>query len=452
MKILLPSPEWQQIRDLSYQIVRLTQRQDFFWGLPTTESEIHHTFAPAGSTENVERKKEKFGHPSITVSYRALTALVPALEQGASKITSATLKAILSHRAPEGGYGSPYSRRDDVEINAVPRHTAMGLLSALVFAPKFGFPIARDKVVQSVIWLLGTRSRKSGWPYDHKSKSPEFGFLSTSSSIAALCLYLDHFLDCPSDQKAKIEVAIVEAFAALELKQNNGAWTGDGIPIEYQIRDSAFAIQLMYLADRNGRLSGLIDGGRGKIGSLLQHFVEIALRDGWAATVGENVANPQATVSGLEAISSSDGFVTIEASTLLKFENLILSAWKEGRLSASMTGWDWQCLLTLATSKVGPIKENDVQNIDKKILWAEDLARNAKFFMNDLNQFDTRIRKVVEFVLASGGGVLPSPKSFIRKVAAEFPSVPAKIVIGLVVALVFAVGSLILSKILGVTL
>jgi hypothetical protein len=395
---------WSQIRDNSFQMVLLTQRADDFWAIPTTRDEAGKTWAPDGTLDAALRKRERFGHPSITVTFNALTALAAASGSPAAWAAPTALRAIESYRGKHGGYGTPVARKDGNERNAVPRHTAMAIVTNLIFSREI--PSALNAHLRSPIeWLLKNQLRLGGWPYDRSDPASSLGFLSTSSAICALCLYLDREPGQGRlDRSAKR--AITKAYDALIAIRHLGVWDGDGSPPDSQIVNSAFALRLLCLADREGRLSSLVSEHSCPLNRLVAEFSRTLLEGGWPDRVGEEVVRPVSSISGLQLVLATGNPAGLNAGQLRAVEQTILRSWKGGELPLAMEAWDWECLALLASAKIGPMSSQTEQLCRRRCSQIRSRWLTDRITRRDIRYFHGNVDLALHFVL-SGGDVLP---------------------------------------------
>ena len=313
------SETWSEIRDGAFQVVLLTQRSDDFWALPARPGELHDTWAPPGSRDHKVRSAELFGHPSITVSFNALTAIAAASGSAPQWAVPPVLRAIDTFRAYDGGYGTPVRRMNQVEINSVPRHTAMAAVAHLLFSPR-GEPADLSAYLEpSIKWLLDSQRSKGGWPYERGGR-PALGYLSTASALCALCLFLD--LGYAALPLAKsIRVAVSKGYAELVNQGSRGIWKGDGTPPHSQIVNSTFALRLLHLANRSGTLVGLTAGSDG-LDELVARFAEHKREDGWPEMAGTGAADPVTSLSALHLMLEAGNPAGLGVDLLITFRRM----------------------------------------------------------------------------------------------------------------------------------
>lgn len=402
-----PSDEaiWSQIRDNAFQMVLLTQRADDFWAIPTTRDEAGKTWAPDGALEDAIRKRDRFGHPSITVTFNALTALAAASGSPATWAAPAALRAIETYRGKHGGYGTPVARKDGNEHNAVPRHTAMAIVSNLIFSSEI--PSTLNAHLSSPIeWLLKNQLRLGGWPYDRSDPASSLGFLSTASAICALCLYLDREPGQGRlDRSARRAVA--RGYDALAASRHSGVWDGDGAPPDSQIDNSAFALRLLCLADRAGRLSSLVSERSCPLDQLVAEFSRTLLVGGWPERVGEKVVSPACSISGLQLVLEAGNPAGLDVGQLSAVERTILGSWKSGELPLAMEAWDWECLALLASAKIGPMSSTTLQLCRRRCAQIRGRWLAGKITRSDIRYFRGNVKSALHFALAEGGALPP---------------------------------------------
>jgi len=349
---------WETIRGASFQMIYLSRRRDGLWGVPTIPGQVTQTYALPNSREDGARSQYRFGHPSITETWNALCALDRLGDKNLDVVASRALRAIEGHRDSAGGYGTPWLRRNQVEINAVPRHTAMAALSHLMFSSAG----QKEKLVKhlqpTMEWLLSRQLKGGGWPYDFSGQSADLGFLSTASSIAATCQYLK-LLPSSAALRKRLQNSACRAFESLKACQRDGAWSGDGSPPSHQILDAAFTLRLLMVADFDGVLSSVLQVQNITTDETFSKFLGAALRQGWPDRIGQNSPTGVSTVSGLEITQAAKLVSRFTTDDLQEFEGLVLSEWGSGALSARATSWDWQMLGLLAGLRCGPISASE---------------------------------------------------------------------------------------------
>jgi hypothetical protein len=394
---------WIQIRDVSFQVVLLTQRADQFWALPTISDEVKKTHAPAGSLDATIRNQEPFGFPSITVTFNALEALAAASGSKPTWVAPAALHAIETFRGKHGGYGTPVPRKDGTGHNVVPRHTAMAVVSNLNFSndvPSTLIAHARP----SIEWLLKNQLRLGGWPYDYSNPEPMLGFLSTASAICALC----HFLDCEPTQSALTRGArraIPKSYDALVGTRHSGVWDGDGSTSDSQIDNAAFGLRLLKLADRRGRLSSLVPEHSPSLNQIIGDFSRTMIDGGWPDRVGEKPISPTSSISGLQLVIETASHAGLDSNALLAVERTILASWKSDELPLAMEAWHWECLALLASAKAGPMSSAAQQTYRSRCEKVRRRWMTGKIRKSDLSDFRGNTKLALEFALTEGGAL-----------------------------------------------
>lgn len=396
-------PIWAQIRATAFQVTLLTRRQDGFWSIPTIAAEVSDTYATPDSREESVRQKDRFGHASITASVNALEALASVLGAVPQGIAASTLAAIEAHRGKHGGYGTPVPRKDQIEVNAVPRHTAMAALAHLRFSRGGRAGALAQHLEPTIKWLLENRLRQGGWPYDWTDPPHAIGFLSTSSSICALSLYLE-LGDIPKTIASQVRTAVRSGYANLLRHQRNAVWDGDGAPSIYQVLDSAFALRLLRFANRNGTLSSIIQGEAQTPDQLVALYCANAVDCGWPDNLVSRDASPVTSVSALQLVLETNNPSGFSDLFLASVEKAILSAWTDGGLFGRLTAWDWQCLAMLAAIKAGPIAALEAGTLMERCQNIRRRSIRGAIQPRDLRLFDDRTRRVLTFALTGGEG------------------------------------------------
>jgi hypothetical protein len=382
-------------------MVLLTQRADNFWAIPTTRDEVGKTSAPEGTPDAAIHKEERFGYASITVTFNALAALAAASGSPAAWSTPDALRAIESHRGKHGGYGTPIGRKDGNEHNAVPRHTAMAIVSHLVFSSEIRSALGAH-LSSPVEWLLKNQLRQGGWPYDRSDPSSSLGFLTTASAICALCLFLDH-----ESGKGRLshsaKRAIAKGYDRLIAERHSGVWDGDGSTPDSQIDNAAFALRLLCLADRAGTLSSLTSERSCPVRQLVAEFSRTVAKGGWPERIGARTVSPPASISALQVVLQTGNPGGLEAGKLSAVEQTILSSWKRGELPLAMEAWDWQCLALLASAKAGPMPTAAQQLGRSRCARIRSRWLSGTIRRSDLKHFQGDVRISLEFALTKGG-------------------------------------------------
>jgi hypothetical protein len=429
--------KWTEIRDRAFHVVLLTCREDGFWALPTVRSEVRDTYSVPGAPEDNIRKSDKFGSPSITVSFNALTALASVLGAIPRLTADQTLAQIDTHRGRHGGYGSLTQRMNQWEVNAVPRHTAMAVIAHLEFGSGDAPDSLRKHLAPSISWLLSNQSKSGGWPYDWTNPPHALGFLSTASAICALKMYLSLLGDGDRQFTKLIPKAISKALVALATEQKDGVWSGDGSPLDKQVRDTAFALRLLQKVNREGQLDRLTPASSNLVGTMVERFAGGALNDGWPKRAGENVSNVAGSVSALAVILDAGDSAGIPPEKLRLVDATILKSWKTGDAPQHLAAWDWQCLAILASRVSGPITGSQATVIENscQTLRAKLLIRKLK--QNDLKKIDGSIRETVTFALTAGTGFqsVPIHQQFLSSLRWIAQKVSEKLLVQGVIAL-----------------
>lgn len=395
---------WSEIRDAAYTVVLLTCRSDGFWALPTTQAEIHSTYSVPGTLEDSIRRADEFGSPSITVSYNALSALTAVLGEIPRSAANRTLAQIDTHRGMHGGYGTPTPRMNQWEVNAVPRHTAMAVISHLSFASGEAPAALRKHLEPSIRWLLDNQLKTGGWPYDWTNPPHALGFLSTASSICALRLYLD-LLDVDDRRLiTQANSAISRGLVALAKEQKHGVWSGDGSPSDKQVLDSAFALSLLLKANVEGKLNGLAPDLPDIMDAMVSSFSQGVLKDGWPKSAGEKVPNIAASISALALTMEAGNSGMTPPETFASVETFLISSWNRDEYSSNLTAWDWQCLAALAARIVGPLNRSKAASIENSCQRLRSKWVRGSLTAKDIAGTDDKIRDVVTFTLSRGAG------------------------------------------------
>jgi len=394
---------WAHIRDAVFEVVVLTQRGNDLWSLPTIPRELGDDWALPESPESEIRSHEAFGHSSITVSFNALTALAAVTGDKHPRSTNATLAAIETRRGRHGGYGSPSERMYDDTVNAVPRHTAMAAVAQLVFSA------AADLAVHlqpSMKWLLDKQKKSGGWSYDWSRQSLRLGSQSTASAICALCLYAE-LPGAPREIVRRSSSAVAKAYAGLLRCECDGVWQGkdDGVPERFEVRDAAFVIRLLRLADRSGTLSRMISDDSETIEDLVARLSGRLRQAGWPATRDSTAPDVIASISVLHLMGETGGRASLDDELLHSVEQAILATWRNGELAARMTAWDWQCLALLAAQRAGPMDATAIRNANARLASVRSAWLSRKLRTADLTRLDVTARESLTFAMTEGRGL-----------------------------------------------
>jgi hypothetical protein len=391
---------WAAIRDAAFQVILLTRHEEGLWSLPTHARDIDR-YAPEYTREDENRKGQLFGHPSITVSFNALVALGTTIGEWPPPLSGETLEKLEECRSTEGGFGSPGSRKDGEEPNAVPRHTAMALVMQLLFDPRAPQDVASG-TERAVRWLLSKRNPNSGWSYSWE-KWPALGYQSTAASICALCLFLDLRGRSPG-MVAELEVAIQDAYRALVDLRDSSLWDGDGVPPHNQARDAAFALRMLMLANRSGTLDRLKPSGAPSVRELIQDYSAWVVQHGWAAQIGGTGFSVPTAISALHMILEAGNPAKIPSRELALARKAILADWRGGHFGYRMTSWDWQCAALLATELAGPLPLLEARRQIEKCRGLRSRRLEGPLRIEDLEEVVPEARPAVAFALTSGRG------------------------------------------------
>jgi hypothetical protein len=397
-------PSWTAIQEAALQVVLLSRREDGFWPLPTTLSEVSETYADVGTLEHKLRSANKFGSPSITVSFNALAALKAGLGEVPRETADLTLRQIDSHRGAHGGYGTPVPRMGKTEVNAVPRHTAMAIMAHLEFNRTRSLENLRLHVEPSIDWLLLNQLKAGGWPYDRTSGREMLGYVSTASSICAFQTYLDMFEDTARSKRKRIITAISKALVALAKAQKGGIWNGDGSPPDNQVRDAAFALRLLLKGDKEGLVVKSLPDFLATIDEMIVRFSSIVVAGGWPKRPHESASDFAATVSALFVIQEAGNPAKIEQEKLLAFEATLLENWQDSDVAPLLTAWNWQCLSILASRFAGPITGTRAEQLRANCGNIIEKSLKQKLRRRDFLTLDKRAAATASFALAGSDG------------------------------------------------
>ena len=394
--------KWSEIRDAALHVVLLTRRSEGFWALPTVDTELGDTYSVAGTPEEKIRNGDKFGSPSITVSYNALCGLTDALGSRSRAIAAQTLAKIEDHRGKHGGYGSLVPRMHQRIVNAVPRHTAMAIIAQLEFGSGDAASAVQRHLEPSIHWLLDNQLKSGGWPYDRTNPQPVLGFISTASSICAIQMFLDKFGPIDRKTNSKARSAIALAVAALTNNQRDGVWNGDndGSPPDKQVRDVAFALRLLLKANLNSHNSDASIN----ITSMVERFSAIALEDGWPNAVTSHQKNIAASASGLAVLIDSKNCVGMPPEKVRLIEKGIIDCWGAGEAPPHLAAWDWQCLLFLSNKLSAPLSDSQALMIQRNCERIRTKWLSGKLTDRDVSKLTEKIRDVIVFSLTEGEG------------------------------------------------
>jgi hypothetical protein len=294
----------------------------------------------------------------------------------------------------------------------------------------------------TIKWLLENQLIQGGWPYDWTNPPHAIGFLSTASSICSLCLFMD--LGQSSKRlQSQIRSAVRKGYDGLLRAQRQAIWNGDGAPDIYQILDSAFALRLLRLADRNGTLSALKTPNQLSTDDLVVAYCANALADGWPDNVAHSHSSAVTSLSALQLVLESGNPAGLAASFLSTVEATILAAWDNGSLSKRLTAWDWQCLAILGSIMAGPLPERSASSILER---SERIRRkwlHGTLQSRDIKDLNENAKAVLIFALTSGEGFKPGA---LAQRIRDFPKTLVDVVIqNLLWAALVALGGAIVS-------
>jgi hypothetical protein len=416
---------WTAIQEAALQVVLLSRREDGFWPLPTTVSEVSETYADVGTLEHKLRSANKFGSPSITVSFNALSALKAGLGEVPREIADHTLRQIDSHRGAHGGYGTPVPRMGQTEVNAVPRHTAMAIVAHLEFNRTRSLENLRLHLEPSIDWLLLNQLKTGGWPYDRTSGREMLGYVSTASTICAFQTYLDMFEDAAKSKHKRLITAISKALVALAKAQKGGVWNGDGSPPENQVRDAAFALRLLLRANKEGLVAKSLPDFLATIDEMVIRFSSIVVAGGWPKRPLESASDFPATVSALFVIQVSGNPAKIEQEKLLAFEATLLENWQDSDVAPLLTAWNWQCLAILASRFTGPITGKRAELLRANCGNIIEKSHKQKLRQSDFLTLDERAAATASFALAGIDGV--DNRSLLKRICGALGALSRKV-------------------------
>lgn len=397
------SEAWAPIRDAAFEVIMLTQRGNDLWSLPTISDELGDDWSLPASPESVIRSREAFGHSSITVSFNALTALAAVTNEKHPRSTHATLAAIDTRRGLHGGYGSPSERMHNDTVNAVPRHTAMAAVAHLVFSEAVDLSVHLQPAIK---WLLDAKMKSGGWPYDWSRQPLRLGSQSTASAICALCLYSE-LSGAPREIVRRSSSAVSKAYAGLLRCERDGVWQGkdDGVPERFEVRDAAFVIRLLRLADRSGTLSRMIADSVETVEILVERLGRRLMPGGWPATLDSTVPDIIATIPILHLMGETGHRAYLDEDCVRSAERSILAGWRNGELAARMTAWDWQCIALLATERAGPMSATGIRKANERLVSVRRAWLSGTLGAGHLARIGVATRECLTFALTEGRGL-----------------------------------------------
>lgn len=348
---------WEALRDTATSVVFLSQRPGGMWSLPTSDFELLQPGAAPGSKELPIRKREKFGYPSITVSWIALRGLRASLGRIPDQARQ-VLTELTEFKSPRAAYGSPASRhRGSPSINESPRHTATALLLLMEFGTAAYPP---PDLLPSIRWLLSKRTPGTGWRFEDNAE--RMGPITTATSLAALTRFaaLTSAEDFGPELPKALVAAVDEGLNALISSANNGVWdcSGEGRFQSTEISDSAFVIWV--LGQATSESAPLLQSCRSSdIRRLRRDLLSRCVGDGWPRSIADRTVSAPATVWVLRMVAEAaeDDPMTDYQDLITRANLHLINEMSQDDSWRSFEMWDWAALAELASSHTGAMSE-----------------------------------------------------------------------------------------------
>lgn len=361
---------WAQLRDAGVSVLLSSQREGGLWSYPSSDFDHSLLYAPDDSEELEARKRETFGHASITVSWVALEALAAAFGRDPPLPKSPT-RALKANRFDSGAYGSLIARAGAPPyVNESAKHTASSIL--LQFSVSESSAESSD-LLRSLDWLANPTSQVvgGGWPYANNEKGRGLGPMTTAACIAALCQghkRLGHSM--PTDLKSNLVHAVQRGFEAITAGKTDAIWDGfdsEGLPQATRVGDSAFILWLLGLALTSDLALFVPEAGK-TVDGLRRKLLRDGPDDGWPARESAGTISISATICVLQALTAfSARHRPAEKQRIQRAEAVVLELLSAPDSWKSLRVWDWAMLTELATARAGPISESSALGLARTL-------------------------------------------------------------------------------------
>lgn len=393
---------WTAVRDAAVSVVFLSQRPAGMWSLPTSDFDLRQPGATAGSQELSIRKREKFGHASITVSWIALRALRAALDRIPPQARS-VLDEVSQFRSPRHSYGSIASRLGGKpSINDSPRHTATALLLLMEFGSDHH---QLADLLPNIRWLISQALPGGGWRFE--ANEDRMGPITTATSLAALSRFA---ASAPgqligSDLDRNLNSVIGAGYAALVASVSNGVWDGsaEGRFQSTEVGDAAFIIWLLgrVLQERPGSLQATaID----EIRSLRRDLLAAQVDNGWPRSISSTTPSVPTTIWVLrmaaDALDDGPSYHPKEATD--RAARYVIHELERPETWRGFEMWDWAMLTELASIHVGGMDERTENTLWWTLDGIAETHRKGLLTRNDIQTLPLNARDAVEYCLSQG--------------------------------------------------
>lgn len=437
--------KWQSIQRAALAVVVLSQRDEDrnerLWYFPTSLFEELQTLAPQGSVEaalkdqtRVESAYRRFGNASITVTWKALTALMAGTGE-APAASRDVIRGLSEFQSADGAYGSKVPRQHGHTINDCARHTAMALLIHMDFGEDRTPGAIMARFERPVRWLLGPAALGSGgWAFEQSSRSQQEGLggTSTVACIMALARFVTVCGEGPLQANGLL--GLIKDKLSLSLgalassRTASGLWDlrNEGLPTETRVAESAYIISGIRYAINNGELLSLVNDASNVLLDMQRGLLDVGtpLEQGWPAESGGLSVSLAATVCALHALSDlkpeqlrdKDRKLILSAEERLVRDIVRDNAWE------FLRSWDWATLVELASHKVGPVPALDLSRLSGALTKVSAAKANGRVSPATLRGVPTEARAAVRYCLTRGLRVplRDTPSSKLRSASGEF--------------------------------
>jgi hypothetical protein len=423
---------WKHLQLAALSVLSLSRRDDQpnerLWYYPASRFEELQSLAPPGSEEFKAKAQfepnnafRKFGNASITVSWKALTAIEAATGMRPAQ-SSEIAQDVAEFRSPTtGNYGSKvYRKEGNFTINENARHTAMALLTQMSFGTDQKPATTFSRFERPVRWLITNAILPDGgWAFEQTEESKRDG-LGATSTIAGLMALSQFVKNCGRHKLIEAELfnpireEVILSLRKLIAARKNGIWdlSNEGLPPETRVAESAYVISGLRHAIRYGNLGELVDGVI-DVEEILRRFqldllsIAVPLGYGWPANIGGLSISPAATICSLHAVCDlPPAMMTVEMRDLVQRadERLLADVRRDNGWEFLRT-WDWATLAELTTARIGPVSLSEWRALSKGIAAVRDAKRLGRLSTSVLRRVPAEGRLAVHYCLTRGGTI-----------------------------------------------
>ena len=371
-------------------------------------------YAPEGSTDLDIKKPHPstlpFGLPSISVSWKALSALSAATGLR-PKAADSVLSALVQYRSSNMAYGSRSAVFGaPLSINESPRHTGMAVLLRLLFSKDVNSVSLLQDLFPTIRWLIDVHLDGGGWSFEQKLREQGLGPITTAAALAGLCVFAKRMHGSQllwDELKANLNHTVRTAFAALLKARVGTLWlnSNEGGAEVNQVADSSLIISLLSLSTDLGALEDIENGSARRVHQLKRDLISISLQDGWPGHIGGRTSVISASVCALQALSNMNvqQLTTSELARVRSAHNRVLSDFAKLDTWQNLRLWDWACLTELAVARVGSLKQSESAKLERVVVEIRTARANEAMSSHLLKRVSGNAGRAVLYSLTRGG-------------------------------------------------